>query len=102
MHPGFSSSAYIEQCSCGRTFLSPAAFKNHQNSCLENKQRLSAILAKAKSRLSANQSVRTKRILDIGREPTCPLPAESALQAQPDIDNNVGKRIHPGHAMCLI
>lgn len=87
MHPDALSSAYVEQCSCRRTFLSPAALKNHQNSCLSSKKHLSTVLAKAQRHLSADASARKKRILAIGREPSPSLPVETdAPHVQPDID----------------
>lgn len=79
MYPGFASSSYVEKCSCKRTFLSPAALKNHQNTCLTNKTRITAILAKAKAHLP-DASVRKKRILDFGKEKD-----QSPVSTDPDI-----------------
>lgn len=89
MHPNLTSSVYVEQCSCARTFLSPAALKNHQNSCLSNRKHLSTVLAKAKVRLSEDGNVRKERILAIGKEPSSLLPETDAPPAEPGVDHNV-------------
>lgn len=86
MYPEYGSSNYVEQCSCKRTFLSPAALKNHQNSCLTSKARITAILAKAKAHLP-DASVRKERILAIGKQKDqSPVLANPSVpQVQPDI-----------------
>ena len=52
------SEAYSQKCSCGRVFTLPAAFKNHQNSCLTSKNELSATLARSKDILTARKAAK--------------------------------------------
>ena len=48
--------AYSETCVCNRTFTSPAAYRNHENSCPVGKQNLSNVLADLKkSRLQRSR-----------------------------------------------
>lgn len=97
MDPEYGSNSYVEQCSCKRTFLSPAALKNHQNSCLTSKARITAILAKAKVHLP-DASVRKERILAIGKRkdqnPVLAGPSVSEVQtdATETVSDNVRER----------
>jgi hypothetical protein len=55
---GSQAEAYSQRCSCGRVFSLPAAFKNHQNSCLTSKHELSASLARSKDILAARKAAK--------------------------------------------
>jgi hypothetical protein len=51
-----ATGAYSQKCLCGRIFTLPAAFKNHQNSCLTSKNELSAVLARSKETLQIRKA----------------------------------------------
>jgi hypothetical protein len=48
--------AFSQDCSCGRVFAQPGAFKNHQNSCPSSKQVLADVLARTKNVLIARKA----------------------------------------------
>ncbi|KAF8063262.1 hypothetical protein FPV67DRAFT_1563422 [Lyophyllum atratum] len=50
LDPNNPTTAYNQTCICNRTFSSPAAFKNHENTCSAKKQNLSEVLANVKKR----------------------------------------------------
>ena len=49
-------SAFSQQCSCGRIFSQPGAFKNHQNVCLSNKEALKDVLSRSKGVLATRKA----------------------------------------------
>jgi hypothetical protein len=62
-------SAFDQNCFCGRTFLNVGAFRNHQNSCKKNKNRLSLALSKAKEAVAARN--RNRKATTIAATPQC-------------------------------
>jgi hypothetical protein len=48
--------AFRQECSCGRVFAQPGAFKNHQNSCLSSKKVLTDILARTRDVLASRKA----------------------------------------------
>lgn len=59
-----TTESYHQTCSCQRTFRHPAALKNHQNSCVVNKERLALALASAKGILEERKLKRKERIFN--------------------------------------
>lgn len=59
-----TTESYHQTCSCQRTFSHPAALKNHQNSCIVNKERLASALASAKTILEERKLKRKERIFN--------------------------------------
>jgi hypothetical protein len=49
-------STFSQQCSCGRIFSQPGAFKNHQNVCLSNKEALKDVLSRSKGVLATRKA----------------------------------------------
>lgn len=60
----FGNSTYNGTCACRRTFTYPAALKNHQNSCIINRENLSTALNGARKFLEERKLKRKERILN--------------------------------------
>lgn len=54
--------AYCETCSCGRSFTTPGAIKNHQNACTSSKKRLSDVLENARALFATRKAKRLQAI----------------------------------------
>ena len=88
--------AFSQECSCGRVFAQPGAFKNHQNACQSNNKALRAVLAKTKHVLAARKAMKVAALrahtIDSAGTPD---PIDSSWQ--PDSHTEVR-----GHPVCKL
>lgn len=57
-HSSMTGSAYFHRCICGNIFLSPSAFRNHQNACSLGKQNLTDVLVNLRLARARQESER--------------------------------------------
>jgi hypothetical protein len=62
---------FSQECSCGRVFAQPGAFKNHQNVCLFTKRELSTALHRAQDILVAKKARRIAALKSCASESNC-------------------------------
>jgi hypothetical protein len=63
--------AFSQECSCGRVFAQPGAFKNHQNVCLTIKHELSTALRRAQDILVAKKARKVAALKPCASESNC-------------------------------
>jgi hypothetical protein len=79
--------AFSQECSCGRVFAQPGAFKNHQNACQSNKKALADVLAKTKHVLAARKAkkVATLRARGAIDSESSGAPIDTQLSSHPEV-----------------